>query len=169
VTAAPLPIDTAGPVSPGASRVPVRRERLIGVAVLVAGIALVTALSQLHHHYAPDQAGGWRELPTYAVAGVLGWGVAFGIAFIAPHRAAAPAPVSRRVGLGLGVVGIAAAALLWWTPIPFCLGAAGALLISRARRLGGPSRWDVLGYVLAGMDVVLPLAIFALRIAADAR
>jgi hypothetical protein len=151
------------------ARPPVRRERLLGLAVVIAGIALVTAASQLHHHYAPTQAQGWRELPTYAIAGAIGWGVAFGIAFIAPHRATVTSPVSRRVGWGLAVVGLAAAALLWWSTIPFTLGAAAALLLGRARRFGEPSRWDLAGYALAAVDVLLPIAILAVRIAAAAR
>jgi hypothetical protein len=147
----------------------VRSDRLIGAGVLIAGIAVVTAASQLHHHFAPHEAGGWRELPIYTISGVIGWLVAFGIAYVRPHRAAAPAGASRRVGVGLAAVGLPAAALLWWTPIPFCLGAAATLLIRRARDLGTTSRWDAPTRVLAAVDIALPVVVLAFRIVASAR
>jgi hypothetical protein len=152
-----------------AQRVPVRRERLIGAGVTLAGVAVVTLASQVHHHVAPSEAGGWRELPYYAIAGAIGWLVAFGIAYVAPHRAADPVTAARRVGVGLAVVGVAAAALLWFTAIPICLGAAAALLVGRARRLGAPSAWDVPVRVLAAVAVLAPVVVLVVRIVQAAR
>ncbi|WP_375475972.1 hypothetical protein [uncultured Jatrophihabitans sp.] len=146
------------------ARVPVRRDRLVGLAVLVAGLAWDVAGSQLHHHFAPKQASGWRELPVYAISGVLGWIVAYGIAYIGPHRAVPTARTSRRVALGLAPFSVIATALLWYTPIPFCLAAASAQLIVRARADGSVSRWDRPCWAIAAACVVVTIAIEVVRI-----
>jgi hypothetical protein len=153
--------DTVRARSAERDRLTLGRERLIGAGVVVAAAVVLLLAAQVHHWIAPrDSDGAAGEILPVLIGGVLGWLVVFGAALIPPHRAADTAMVSRRYALGFGLFAVPMVVLAYWTPIPWCLGAASLLLLRRAGTVHARSRSDLAATVLAWVAIVAPVLIF---------
>jgi hypothetical protein len=140
-----------------------RATYLNGLVALVVGIAIVTATSQAHHHYDPKAASGWRELPTYVISGLIGYGIAFGLGLLRVRRSGT-AKTMAWTALVLAVLGVVLFPVAWWTPIPFVFGAAAVLLGVDANAAAGRSRLSTAGIVLGWLAILATVVLFAYRI-----
>ncbi|MDQ2749089.1 MAG: hypothetical protein ABI775_04115 [Pseudonocardiales bacterium] len=129
---------------PATRRVATYRNTIF--VVLVAIIEL-TAMSQAHHHYAPKDAGGWRELPYYAVTGVLAYGVIC-LGLLRVRRSGNPARMSL-------VFGVLSALLLplYFTVLPLSF-AGTSLLLARDAQSGRLARASRVLAVLSALVIV---------------
>ena len=140
-----------------------RATYLNGLAALIVGIAIVTATSQAHHHYDPKAASGWRELPIYAISGLIGYGVAFGLGLLRARRSGTT-KTTAWTALVLAVVGVVLFPVAWWTPIPFVFGAAAILLGVDANTAAGRSRLNTAAIGLGSLAILATVGLLAYRI-----
>ncbi|MCU1601129.1 MAG: hypothetical protein JWO22_1838 [Frankiales bacterium] len=130
--------------------------------VLLVGIALATAQSQVHHHYAPKDAGGWRELPTYVITGLIAYGlVCLGLWRVAKQRH--PSTTSR-TSLLFGLLSAVLFIATYWTPLPFTWAVTGILLSRDADATEGTSRSAIAGRALGALGVLLTLGLLVYRL-----
>lgn len=154
-------IGTAPGTAAAEGLLPLRTERRIGAGVVAAAAVVLLLASQLHHEISPKTSdGAVAEILPVVISGLLAWAVIFGAALVPPHRAGSVAATARRYALGLGLFGLPSVLILYWTPIPWCLGVAALLLVRRARALAGPARTDSWTRVLAWIAIAGPLVIF---------
>jgi hypothetical protein len=100
--------------------------------VVLAAILELTVMSQAHHHYAPKDAGGWRELPFYAVTGVIAYGViCLGLLQVRRSKNAA---TPTRMTLAFGVLSVLLLPF-YFTVLPLSFAGTG-LLLARDARVG---------------------------------
>jgi hypothetical protein len=124
---------------------------------LFAGIVVITLTSQAHHHFAPSQASGWRELPFYLVGGVLGYGVVC-LAVLRVGRAR-KANSAGPMALVFGILAVLLIVPAYFTAIPFTWGAAAVLLSRDAT----PGRTRTASTVLGVVAMLAMIAVLVYR------
>ena len=124
----------------------------------LAALGVATATSQAHHHYAPADAGGWRELPIYAVSAVLAYGIVC-LVLLRAHRSERPSTTGV-LALGLGVLSVLAL-VVYWTALPLTWGGTAVLLAAEA----GSGRLPVAARVAGAAAVLGVVVLLGYRLA----
>jgi hypothetical protein len=157
------PTPTTAAVAEVRRGVPVRHERLVGLYVSVGAVAFNTLASQLHRAAGYSDAGGYRELPTYAGYALFGYLTAYALGMVAPHRLGGVARSARATAVVLALLGIVFS-VFYFSSLPMQYGAAVLLLVSRARRHAPPTRLDDVLRLVAWLVAVGPYVVEVARI-----
>lgn len=141
-TPAPTPTPTVGSTRAGSSRPATGPDRLLGLGLTVAGL-VATLLGAAVVHVVGHPDGTFAgELVAEAVAGSLGYAVAFGLGWWRPRRSPDPAGSAGRTAVVLALLGAVLLPICYWNPMPLTFAASALLLLRWGRTAGGTTGID---------------------------
>jgi hypothetical protein len=120
------------------------------LAVTVAAAGLVHAVGEPDGSYA-------GEVVAESVAAVIGYAVAFGLAWWRPSRSATPRPIAERTALVLAVLGALLVPVCFWNPMPATFAVAALVMHRWAAGRAGRSN-PVLVRVTRWLCIVVVIA-----------